>query len=313
MTGGWREFALILTIVAASGFADFRIRQFPDHAYTKYIPGVVDGTYGAPAIYRVLVPFSNTWMADLTGASPATIWHITRLAWFLAAFMGLFHYLRHWLPTVAALGGVCAVAATLPLTYTNSWAHADSVPELALFTLGCQAIVKQRPLWLAVVLVPAALNRETAAFLVAVYAISQPVRVGHVATSAFLSVICVAILGALRLWRGVEHYDYWQLWRNLEFLKLLPAAYDPYKRAYAWFIFALVGPALAVLVSSWAAVPWDARRLVWGAIPVAITGLLFSSLIEPRIFLPLYPLLLPALMCAVVQPKRSNEESALGT
>ena len=70
----------------------------------------------------------------------------------------------------ASLSGGLAAAAFLPLTFTNSWAHPDSFPELCLFTLGCLTIARGWDNLLYPVLVVATLNRETAAFLVMVWA-----------------------------------------------------------------------------------------------------------------------------------------------
>jgi hypothetical protein len=305
----WRFMVIIGTLVVASGFVEFRIRQYPDYAYTNYIPKVLNGTYGAPAIYRVLVPYFNTWMGDFTGWSPAAVWHVTRLGWFFAAYLITFLYLQTWFSDGIALAGVAGIAATLPLTYTNSWAHPDSIPELALFTLGCLAIVRRTDTLFAVALAVASLNRETAAFLVGAYAFSRPVDGRHMARTAGFFALWASAFFGLRLWRGMEHYDYWQLGRNLTFLKLLPASYDVYKRAYAWFVFVLAGPALAVIAAGWARVPSDARRLLAAALPLALVGLTISSIIETRVFIPLYPLMLPALMFAVLEPKRSSEES----
>lgn len=308
MARDWRWPLLLVTLVIASGFVDFRIRQFPDYPYTDYIPKVLDGTYGAPAIYRVLIPYANTWLGDVTGWSPATVWHATRLAWFFAAYLALFAYLRVWVTPEAAFGGVAGVAATLPLTYTNSWAHPDGIPELALFTLGCLAIVRSADVAFAAILAVAALNRETAGFLVITYFAARPITLRHVVRTAVFAAICGAILAGLRLWRGVEHYDYWQLGRNLRFLGLLPPGYDIYKRAYAWFIVVLALPSLIVVGSRWPRVPPTARRLLVSAVPFVATAVTLSSIIETRIFLNLYPLILPALMCSAVQPKRALEE-----
>jgi hypothetical protein len=308
MTLGWRVVAVLIPLVLASGFVDFRIRQFPEHPYTVHIPSVVDGTSEAPGTYRVLVPFANTWLSKLTGAGPELVWHLTRLAWFFGAYLSVYVYLQVWVSAEAALAGVAGVAATLPLLHTNSWAHPDSIPELALFTLGCLAVVRKHDAWFAVALVLASLNRETAAFLVGVYVLARPMTSGHIGRSLLFAAVCLGILIGVRFWRGFEHYDYWQLDRNLIFLGLLPAGYDLYKRFYAWFIVALAAPVMAVIVAGWARVPSDARRLVFSAAPLAVTGLLISSIIEPRIFLPFFPMLLPALMCVLVQPKRSDEE-----
>jgi len=306
----WRISVLLISVVLASSYTDFRIRLYPEYAYTTYIPKVVDGTYGAPATYRVLVPFSNTWLAAISGWSPATVWHLTRILWFFAAFLVVYLYLARWFRPEAALAGVLGVAATLPLTYTNSWAHADSIPELALFTLGCLAAVERRHVLFGLVLVVAALNRETAAFLVLAYALLHGGDRRAWGAILGFGVLFAVIFVGLRAWRGVEHYDYWQLGRNLAFLKPLPPAYDLYKRFFGWFAVLLLAPALLVLAAGRRRVPPDARRLLLAAVPFAVVGLMFSSIIESRIFLPLYPLLLPGLMFALDVPKRVTEGTA---
>jgi hypothetical protein len=306
----WQVTALLLTLVVASGFVEFHIRLFPEYAYTTYIPGVIDGTYGAPATYRVLVPFGNTWLSHVTGLSPAAIWHATRLAWFFAAYLAVLIYLRSWFNERVALAGVCAVAAALPLTYTNSWAHADSIPELALFTLGCAAVVRGWDAVFAIALVAAAFNRETAGFLIPVYFLARPLTLRNTAKSAGFAALFLMIFIGLRLWRGIEHYDYWQLGRNLEFLKLLPPPYDIYKRAYAWFVVALAGPAAAIIAAGWKQIPWNARRLVWATAPFLLTSVTISSIIETRIFIPLIPLLLPAALWALMPPQNDRTASS---
>jgi len=308
MTRPWTVPLLLCTLVVASGFADFRIRQSPEYAYTEYIPRVIDRSYGAPAIYRVLVPYANTWIGTATGWSPAVVWHATRLAWFALAYAALYAFIRTWFSSSEAFGAVGAVAATLPLTYTNSWAHPDSIPELALFSLGCLCIVRGRDAWFALVLIVAALNRETSAFLVAAYAFGRSLTWPHVWRTAAVGGIWFAIFVGLRVWRGVEYYDYWQLTRNLEFMKLLPPVYDVYKRFYAWFLVILAGPACLVVALNWPAVPGQARRLLAAAVPMLVIAVLFSSIIETRIFIPLYPLLLPAVMFALLEPKPNTGE-----
>ena len=108
MTARSRHVALMASLVLASGFVDFRIRQFVEYGFTTYIPGVIDGSYGAPAIYRVLIPFTHTWLTDTTGLSPALVWHATRLLGLLAAFLALYFYLQHWVSPESALAGVAA-------------------------------------------------------------------------------------------------------------------------------------------------------------------------------------------------------------
>lgn len=300
---------LLVTLVVASSFVEFRIRQFPEHAYAVYIPKVVDGSAGAPGVYRVLAPYTHVWLVSASGLSNATVWHLSRLFWFTVAYLATYWYLRTWFAPGTAASGVLGLAAVLPLTYTNSWAHPDAIPELALFTLGCFTLVRGRDGWFAAVLVLAALNRETSAFLLVAYALARPLRTSHAGKTVVLGLLWAAIYVALRLVRGLEHYDYWQLPRNLGFLGLLPPGYDLYKRAYAWFIALLVGPAVVSISVRWREIPTPAKRLLMAGIPLVIAAFTASSIIETRIFIPLLPLGLPALMFALNVPKRVTEES----
>jgi len=294
--------ALYLTIAVASGFSDLRMRAYPTYATDQYIPKVLDGSYGAPAIYRVLVPYSVKAASEATGISLGGTWLAMRLAWFFAAYLVLDRYLRTWFTPAAAVGGTLLVAATLPLTFTNSWAHPDHAAELALFTLGCLAVARKRDILFAVVLALAALNRETAGFLVLLYAAAAIGDPRRVRMSLLFAVEFAVVFAGLRLWRGFEHYEYWQFAKNLVFLKLLPEAYDPYYRSYAYFGLVIFAPLALAAMCGLRRAPAFARRALWVALPFVATGLTISSIIESRIFTPLYPLLLPAAVAAWWEP-----------
>jgi len=182
--------------------------------------------------------------AAATGASLEATWYASRLVFIFVAFCAVHFYLRTWFAPEHAFAGVTLTSATLPLTFTNSWPHPDSMPELALFTLGAMAIARKADAWFGVVLLLAALNRETSAFLVLLYFVTRPMTRAHVLRTAAFGVEWFAIYAGLRAIRGLHHYDYWQAARNWADLGLLPANYDPYYRAYAYFVVALFGPML---------------------------------------------------------------------
>src|SRR4051812_48931042 len=143
---------LYVTLAIATGFADVRMRAHTDNVYKAYIPAVVAGTEDAPGRYRVFAPFLIDGLARATGASLETTWYVTRLLWIFVAYCVFHVYLRPCFSPSAAVGGVSVVAATLPLTFTNSWPHPDSMPELALFTFGALAIARRSDLLFGVVL-----------------------------------------------------------------------------------------------------------------------------------------------------------------
>jgi hypothetical protein len=285
---------LYVTIAIAVGFADLRMRAYPKHPVEKFIPAVLANAEPAPAKYRVLAPYLHDYAIRVTGASPLTVWYASRLLWIFLACVFMHAYLRTWFQTEAAVAGVALTAATIPLTFTNSWAHPDHIPELALFALGAAAIARRSDVLFGVALAAAALNRETSVFLVLLYAVVEPPSRSRLLRTVFFGLEWLAIYGGLRLVRGVEHYDYWQAARNLADLGMpLPAdLYDPYYRAYAYFVVVLFGPMLYLAVKANGA-PRFIRAALFVALCVVVVAFLFSNIIETRIFTPLYALVLP--------------------
>lgn len=307
---GWKVWLpLYLLLALASGFVDFRVRAYPELAVKQYIPEVVAGTADAPGLYRVLAPFSFTWIVDTTGAAPMTVWHVTRLLWFLAAWLAIHAYLRTWFAIGEAVLGTFVVGALIPLTYTNSWAHPDHIPELALFTLGCLAVARARDATFLAVLIVATLNRETAVFLVLLHAAAAPFSATRLLRSAGFFGVWALIYVGLRLARGFKGYEYWQLWRNFEFLQLLPPTYDPYYRAYAWFGIVLAVVLVGVALAGRTRQPLFARRALLVVPIIFLVSLTISSIIETRILTPVLPLVLPALMFTLRLPKDGEDGS----
>ena len=303
----WVALAVYVVLTVVIGFLDYRVRRHVDHVATVYIPQVLDGTYGAPAIYRVLAPWLIERTAALTGLTMMQAFLVTRLLVIFAALCVFDRYLRTWFSAVVSLAGTVAMAALLPLTLTNSYPHPDSFPELLLFTAGCLAIARGWHGPLVALVAVATVNRETTAFLVllwaAIYWLPRP--------GARLAGWGLAIGGAwacvyagLRGWRGVQHYQYWMVKENLGVLGLLPPGFDPYTRASAYFWILLAAPLLWL---AWRArvrpdLPVFLRRAPEVACVMLVVGFLFAAVIESRIFTPLLPLLIPAALAALAPP-----------
>jgi hypothetical protein len=291
-----------LSLAISLGFADLRMRAHTEKVIAEYIPGVVNNTESAPGAYRVLAPFVIQEASRLTGASLSATWYATRLLFIYLAFCCMHFYLRTWFAPEQALTGVAITAATLPLTFTNSWPHPDHIPELALFTLGAMAIARRSDALFAVALAVAALNRETSVFLVLLYAVAEPLSRPRLMRLTLFAAEWFAIYAGLRAIRGLRHYDYWQAGRNLTDLGLLPAAFDPYYRAYAYFAVVLFGPMLFLALRNRDAPPFARRALL--VVPCfAAVAFMFSNIIESRIFTPLFPLVLPGLIAAFGAPR----------
>jgi hypothetical protein len=302
---------LYLSIAVATGFADLRMRAYPQLVVTKFMPDVVAGAEPAPGKYRVLVPFLNDYIARAVHVSAVNIWLATRLIWIFAACCVMHLYLRTWFTAEQALTGVAIMAATLPLTFTNSWAHPDHAAELALFPLAALAVARRRDALFALALPLAALNRETSVFLVLLYAVAYPLDRSRLIRSAAFTVEWFGVYAGLRLVRGLSHYDYWQASRNWADLKIpLPAVYDPYYRTYAYFGLILFGPMIYVALAGRPAPMFIRRALLVVAPAFVLVCFLFSNIIESRIFTPLYSLVIPSVIYALHAAPGSAGERA---
>ncbi len=311
--------SLYVCVAVALGFTDFYIRRNPQYVVTDYIPRVVAGTYEAPFIYRPLIPFLIYWLTVATGLKPMLVFVLTRLAFIFAALLVFHMYLRVWYSSAASLGGTLAVASLLPLTFTNSWPHPDSFPELLLFTLGCLLIARKRDGALFPVLAVAALNRETALFLVllwANYRLREERSAPALARAAALTLVWAAVYLGLRWARGYQPYQVVMLKENLVFLNSLAPNVDPRLRVFGYFWLALFGiPGwLAIRGVRRPATPLFLKRTLGVALLFLLTSFAVATIVESRVFLPMFPLLAPSAMRAfvdVAEPDEHRERHAV--
>lgn len=309
---------MVYVCVAVSvAFVDHRIRrdQFRPHVVTEYIPSVLAGTSGAPAKYRVLAPYALSYVTKRTGGDPYIVFLFSELIFILASLVVAHFYLRRWYSEGASLGGVLAMAALMPLTFPNTWAHPDSFPDLFLFTAGCFAVAARRDYLLAAVLLVGMFNRETMAFLVVLWALER--RTGWrqpqvLARGVLISGICVAVYVGLRWARGFEHYEMWMVPRNLDFMKTLPAGFDPYMRIAGWFWIFLLAPPMwfAFSATRRAGAPGFFRSALITAMLLIGVAWLFAAIIETRVFMPAIPLLLPGAVTAFATPVNRSAGTA---
>lgn len=303
-----------ISVAIAIGFTDYRVRPGfqQDYGLVKYIPGVLDGTYGPPANYRVLAPYSIDLFIRFTGLPPLIGFVVARLLVIYAALVTTHLYLRHWYSAAASVGGTLGVAALLPLTFTDGWAHPDSFPELFLFTLGCLLIARKQDVVFLFVLVLATLNRETAAFLVllwASYRLAGDRSHATIGWAAGYALTWALVFAGLRWYRGLQHYDYVMLRENWEGLKPAGAEFDPYRRVFGlfWLVLLAAPVWLAVKAALAHEAPTFMRRALLVAGAFLLTCCTISKVIEARIFLPMFPLLLPAVVSVFTPPERRGE------
>ncbi len=291
---------LYLTVATAAGFVDYRVRPLPDYGHAEYVPTVLDRTAPAPARYRVLGPHVYDALTRWTDLDPRDGWLVFRWLCLVGALLAGHLYLRTWFATGAAVAGCLLAIVLLPLTYTNGWAHPDHLLELALFTLACACVARGWSLAFVAVLALSALNRETSAFLLPLFFLAGPVTRQRVVWSLAAVAVWGAVYLGLRWHLGWVSYDPWQAVQNIRYLGSWPVERDLYYRLFPWFFVLLVAPALVLVARTWAIQPRFNRIAAGLVTPVVlVVGFLFSSVIEPRVFTPVIPLVVPGVLFAL--------------
>lgn len=314
--GGWSELdviaaALLIAVAVAIAFVDFYVRRNPSYALTTYIPQVLAGTYEAPFIYRPLAPWIIRTAIGVSGLSPLATFVLLRLVAILGALVLFYAYLRTWFSAEAGIGATMAMAALLPFTLTNSWPVPGTYLELAMFSAGALAIVRGRDWLFAGILLVASLNRETSAFLLALWVVA---RAGSrrwprwVPLGAAMGVAWTTVFIGLRWLYGFKTYTVFVLGRNLAFMNVLDTAIDPRLRVFAWFWVAMLGvPAyLAVRGARDAGADIMMRAGCWVGFAFVAAAMAAGSIVEPRVLLPAFPLFAPAALHYCVGSARAR-------
>ena len=286
-------------VALALAFADFAVRGNPAFVVQRYIPAVLAGVYEAPFIYRPLAPWLIQTVTSLGGLTPLGGLAFMRFSGLFFSLVTFHLFLRTWHSAGLALGATLAMAALLPLTFTNSWPVPGTYLELTLFNLGCLAIAKRWDGLFSVILTLAALNRETSAFLWLLWAATRfrelPLRAWFLRAAA-LGTAWMAVFAGLRWAWGFRPYKFFVLWQNLDYLRVFDSTIEPRLRVFGWFWLAIVAVP-AVLAVRGARLPGAnpmARFAVILAFAFVALCLATASIVEPRVLVPIFPLFAPA-------------------
>jgi hypothetical protein len=311
---------LYLAIATAVGFVDFRVRPgiHFETAFTTYVPAVLSGTEAPPGRYRVLGPYAYAVVARAMGVDPVRpdtpeavarardAWFVFRWLCLLATLLAGHALFRTWFDTGPAVAGNTLGMVLLWLTFSGGWGHPDHLMELFLFTLGCACVARGWDVAFVGVLALSALNRETSAFLIPLFLLARGLDRRQVLWTAGATATWLGVTLLLRWLLGWVPYNPLNVAQNIENMTTW-AERDLYYRLFGWFFLIMVVPVLAVIGLSWSRQPRYVRVAAGIVTPlVLVTGFLFSSVWESRIFTPVIPLLVPGLLFALFPaPSRS--------
>lgn len=136
---------------------------------------IIHGTAPSPYKYRLLVPNLTELVSQLGGVilPPKKAFLLSYALYDLIAFLflfgTLFWFLKFWFNEEKSLLGILIVGSTIPLALQDQYYQPWSYLEVGLFALSLGLIYVKRFSWLAIVIVVASLNRETAVFIPLAY------------------------------------------------------------------------------------------------------------------------------------------------
>lgn len=263
----------------------------------------------APWTYRVAMPavaeVTERVIAPVFGRSSLEAAYI---GWHFAAVFGfllLFHaWLRTWLDPAWTVAGVLLAAALHAPTYRFYWFGPDSAVDLVVWVAAALLARRGRDAWLVPLAFLGSLNRETAVFVLPIWAALRwgELPAGRIAAlGAAIAAAWAAPFVGLRLVIGLRPW-------SVSVPELLRDNLQPDWLAYALAFFG------ALLVLPWldlARAPAALRRLALVLVPTYLPlQLAFGRIREIRLFLPLLLVLVPLALLALA--RRAGEDAPPG-
>ncbi|MDO8677366.1 MAG: hypothetical protein Q7R30_02225 [Acidobacteriota bacterium] len=175
--------------------------------------GILGHTTRAPDRYRVLAPalievptrlLSRFMPYDAAYDRASVVFYLLAMA----ALVGTqYAYLRVWFTAEQALVGVLLVACTLRITIRRTTTRPRRTSSPASSRSDCWRSCTGRRGWFALLVAIATLNRETAIFLIAIFAVTQPVTTDTIkAVTAYFAIWLLIFVGLRFLGGDAERY-----------------------------------------------------------------------------------------------------------
>lgn len=294
--------AIYLTLAAATAISHDYLR---DRVGIELREGthstLLAGQAKAPSQYRMLIPVLGAGLQRLGFSFHASI--VALRFGFTALCAGLLHlFLRRWYRDEVCLVGVLVLFSMLPLTYII-YQMAFTDPANLAFTIGALILIsRRRDFWLAPLIAISMLNRETMLLIPLVWLLyrwDELPLVRCIAQFAGYCAIAFAVYFTLRLQFGpIPH-------AGAEFFAergLIPLVHN--LTIWRGYLFAAVmfGVPLTLALRGFSTQPKFMQRGLLFCPFFVIFHLFVAVFLEPRLMLPIFPLVLAPAIASFVTP-----------
>lgn len=257
----------------------------------------------APIQYRIMIPYMAEGLRK-TGVSFLESFVLIRFL-FTALAGILFHlFLRRWYSPLAAFSAVLYFYACLPLTHLHYYMQPMDMPNLVFFILALMLIRDGREGLLALLSGIAMLNRETFVLVPLLWLLCRWDELPLGKTILFFLGHLAVVLGVyfgLRVYFGNMPYysEAYFLQFNLK---------SPMAHLYFLLMFGVIG---VLGVRQWKECPKFLRRAALFSPFFVVFHLMLTIFQEPRLMLPLFPILIPLALAAFAPPSADAETPRL--
>lgn len=295
--------AIYLTLSAASAINHDYLRdrvglELREGIHTTLLAGEAK----APSQYRMLIPVLGAGLQRLGFSFHASIVAL-RFGFNLLCCVLLHVFLRRWYRDEICLVGVLVLFSMLPLTYII-YQVAFTDPANLAFTIGALILISQRrDFWLAPLIAISMLNRETMLLIPLVWLLYRwdelpPLRC--MAQFAAYCAIAFAVYFSLRFHFGpIAH-------AGAEFFAergLTPFMHNLTIWPGYWFAVVMFGVPLSLALRNFSSQPKFMRRGLLFCPFFVIFHLFVAVFLEPRLLLPIFPLVLAPALASFVGPR----------
>ena len=314
---------LILSVSAVIAYGYFNRVHTPNlESRLELHNQIIAGTAPSPYRYRILVPFIGevlTQGLSVVFSGKAAFLLAYAIVDLLSVFflmVVLFFWLKTWFTRDQALIGVLFVAGTIPIALQDHYFQPWSLVEAGLFSLALVAIHRKHYWLLALLVVLASLNRETALFIPLAFLLTIDIVSLLNARSKSEWQPILAFSGLLLIWAAV----YWGLRYSLGSTSyigtvegLLGSLARNTTKSRLFFTFVngslFLGGLWVFALLGFRYAPGFIKRVALIVPLYLLSVAVWGAWNEVRLLMPLYPVLVP-LGLSLLYPQRTKAVAA---
>jgi hypothetical protein len=282
----------------------------------NFIRGVTQSTSHGPYVYRIFIPYLVAGIHSVIPfLSYVNIDLLLKIFFLILCQVTFFYYLRNFFPEIISLTGVFILDILLSFTFSSilgpSIGENNDLLNMAVFTLALISLYKNSFFFFMIILFIGTFNRETTWFLIPILFFNDLISKRKLYRTLFAFIAVAVPYFGLRMIIQPPVSDWFlfeSLERNIPFLSSELTTSALIANAHTLF---LLGPLIILSLINFKKNPNFLQAASYITPLFIILHYIFGSIIETRLWLPLFILLIPLSLTTLnvlfnPQPASSN-------